>query len=119
MAKLVPPHGSDSVLSLMVPEGDRAGEVERAKGLPQIPLTSREVSDVFMLGMGAYTPLSGFMGKDDWHGVCVDMKMANGLFWPIPVTLSTSDEIAGSLSERSFCSPGSFDRSYSSVSSVS
>ena len=99
MAKLVPPHGSDSVLSLMVPEGDRAAELERAKGLPQIPLTSREVSDVFMLGMGAYTPLSGFMGKDDWHGVCVDMKMANGLFWPIPVTLSTSDEIAGSLSE--------------------
>ena len=98
MAKLVSPHGSEKVQPLMVPEGERAQLLEHAKSLPQVPMTSREVSDVFMLGMGAYTPLTGFMGKEDWHGVSVDMKLANGLFWPIPITLSASDELAGSIS---------------------
>ena len=86
MSKLVPPHGSDSVQPLMVPEADRAQLIEHAKTLPQLPLTTREASDVFMFGMGAYTPLAGFMGKDDWHGVCVDMKLGDGTFWPIPVS---------------------------------
>lgn len=98
MSKLVPPHGSDSVLPLMVPEGERAQLLEHAKSLPQIPLTTREVSDVFMLGMGAYTPLTGFMGKDNWHGVCTDMKLDNGTFWPIPVTLSASQKTADAIS---------------------
>ncbi|MEC9151441.1 MAG: sulfate adenylyltransferase, partial [Pseudomonadota bacterium] len=57
-----------------------------------------ELSDLFMLGMGAYTPLDGFMREADWRGACVDMKLANGLFWPIPITLSCgqgqADEIA-------------------------
>ena len=41
-----------------------------------------------MLGIGGFTPLDGFMTKADWQGVCDGMKMASGLFWPIPVTLS-------------------------------
>lgn len=97
MSKLVPPHGSDSVQPLLVPEADRAQLIEHAKSLPQLPLTTREASDVFMFGMGAYTPLTGFMGKDDWHGVCVDMKLDNGVFWPIPVTLSASSEAADTI----------------------
>ena len=98
MSKLVAPHGSKTVLPLMVPEGDRADLLEHAKSLPKIQMTSREVSDVFMFGMGAYTPLSGFMGEADWRGVCVDMKLENGLFWPIPVTLSTDKDTASPLS---------------------
>lgn len=45
-----------------------------------------------MLGIGGFTPLDGFMNKDDWQSVCDDMTMASGLFWPIPITLSTDDE---------------------------
>ena len=97
MPELVKPHGSETVLPLMVSKEDRAAELERAKTLKQIPLTSREVSDLFMFGMGAYTPLTGFMGEADWRGVCLDMKLSNGVFWPIPVTLSTTQEIADSL----------------------
>jgi len=44
--------------------------------------------------MGAYTPLDGFMGYDDWRGVCEDMKLSTGVFWPIPITLSINEEIA-------------------------
>ena len=97
MAKLVPPHGSDTVKPLLLPESERAAEFKRAEGLKKIPLDSKAVSDVFMLAMGAYTPLDGFMGEDDWRGSCVDMKMASGLFWPIPITLPIGKELAGTI----------------------
>jgi sulfate adenylyltransferase len=42
-----------------------------------------------MMGIGGFTPLDGFMSFTDWQGVCAGMKMANGVFWPIPITLST------------------------------
>ncbi len=98
MAELVPPHGSDYLRRLLVPEHARPAHLARAASMPKIPLTSREVSDLFMLGMGAYTPLGGFMGKSDWHGVCVDMKLSTGVFWPIPITLSADTDIADGLS---------------------
>ncbi len=99
MSKLVAPHGSDRVQPLLLPEAERAAARRRAETLPQIPLSSREVSDLFMLGMGAYTPLEGFMGAADWRGACVDMRLADGLFWPIPITLSAEREVAGGIRE--------------------
>jgi sulfate adenylyltransferase len=50
-----------------------------------------------MLGIGGFTPLDGFMTHADWKGVCDSMKTANGLFWPIPITLSVGQELAGSI----------------------
>ncbi|HOV04267.1 MAG TPA: sulfate adenylyltransferase [Kaistiaceae bacterium] len=97
MSQLVPPHGGASLKPLLLPETERAEELKRAEKLKKVPMTSREVSDVFMFAMGAYTPLDGFMGYDDWRGVCVDMKLANGIFWPIPITLSASKELADSI----------------------
>ena len=99
MSKLVAPHGSDRVQPLLLPEAERAAARERAETLPKIPLSSREVSDLLMLGMGAYTPLEGFMGEADWRGACVDMTLADGLFWPIPITLSTDEDLAGGIRE--------------------
>ena len=58
MPELVPPHGSDVLMPLLAPAAERATEIARAEGLKKIPMTSREVSDLLMLGMGAYTPLS-------------------------------------------------------------
>jgi sulfate adenylyltransferase len=97
MVQLVPPHFSDQVKPLLLPERERAEERKRAEKMKKVPLDSRAVSDVFMLAMGAYTPLGGFMGHDDWRGACVDMKLANGVFWPIPITLSTTGDIAGGI----------------------
>jgi sulfate adenylyltransferase len=97
MSKLVPPHFSDQVKPLLLPESERAEERNRAERLKKVPLDSRAVSDVFMQAMGAYTPLGGFMGHDDWRGACVDMKLANGVFWPIPITLSTTTDIAAGI----------------------
>ena len=88
---LVRPHGSSELKPLLT----------TSKGLSvekQIQMSSRELSDLLMFGMGAYTPLSGFMGEADWRGVCDNMQMDDGLFWPIPITLSTSEENADNIS---------------------
>jgi len=97
MPQLVPPHGSEAVKPLLLPEAERAEERKRAEKLRKIPLDSRAVSDVFMLAMGAYTPLDGFMGHDDWRGSCLDMKLVNGVFWPIPITLPVDKDLAGGV----------------------
>jgi sulfate adenylyltransferase len=97
MPQLVPPHFSDQVKPLLLPERERVEEGKSAEKLKKVPLDTRAVSDVFMLAMGAYTPLGGFMGHDDWRGSCVDMELTNGVFWPIPITLSTTKDIAGGI----------------------
>ena len=94
MSTLVPPHGGGPLKPLLLPVTERADEIKRAEHLKKIPLTSREVSDLFMLAMGAYTPLDGFMGEQDWRGSCVDMATAGGTFWPIPITLSCEEDLA-------------------------
>ncbi len=97
MSKLVPPHGSDTLMPLLVPEAERAEQLQRAATLRKVPMSSRETSDFLMLAMGAYTPLPGFMGHDDWRGACGDMQLTNGLFWPIPITLSCDKSLADSI----------------------
>jgi len=74
-----------------------AEEKKRARSLPRIAITSREKGDLIMLGIGGFTPLDGFMTHADWEGVCDGMRMANYLFWPIPVTLSTDDATAATF----------------------
>src|SRR6185312_9744464 len=97
MPQLVAPHGADSVKPLLLPTSERGAERKRAEKLTKVPLDSRAVSDVFMFAMGAYTPLDGFMGHDDWRGSCVDMKLTNGVFWPIPITLPVDKELADNI----------------------
>ena len=97
MSKLVPPHGSDTLIPLLLPETERIESLRRAQSFKRVPMTSRETSDFLMLAMGAYTPLTGFMGHDDWHGSCADMKLSNGLFWPIPITLSCAKQLADTI----------------------
>ena len=98
MAKLIQPHGSPELTPLLLEGAERDDELKRAEALPKVVTTSRETSDLIMMGIGAFTPLQGFMGHDDWKGVCAEYKMANGLFWPIPITLSAADDVAASIS---------------------
>jgi sulfate adenylyltransferase len=97
MAQLVPPHHSEQVKPLLLPRAQRSEQRQRAEKLKTIPLDSRTVSDLFMLAMGAYTPLDGFMGQADWRRSCLDMKLANSVFWPIPITLAVDRDLAGSV----------------------
>ncbi len=93
MSDLIVPHGKEERLIPLLLEGDELqAEIEKAKTLKQMKITSRETSDLIMMGIGAFTPLTGFMTKADWQGVCDEFTMADGTFWPIPITVSTDDE---------------------------
>ena len=95
---LVKPHGKKKKLMPLLLSGPALQkELKKAAKLKQLKISSRETADLVMMGIGAFTPLTGFMGKKDWKGVCDKYRMADGTFWPIPVTLSASTEFAGSL----------------------
>ena len=99
MSKLVLPHGSPDLKPLLLDGQARQEEMKKAEGLKKIPMTSRETSDLIMMGIGAFTPLYGFMGRADWQGCCdtYSMPSRNGLFWPIPITLSAQEDLASSI----------------------
>lgn len=98
MADLIKPHGSDQLMPLLLEGGALAAEIARAADLPRVPLTSRETGDLIMLGIGGFTPLTGFMGEADWKSVCENMILSDGVFWPIPVTLSVDQAVADGIS---------------------
>ncbi|MCC4308195.1 sulfate adenylyltransferase [Alcanivorax marinus] len=99
MSQLVKPHGSETLKTLLLDGAEREQALASARDLPQIRLSSRERGDLIMLGIGGFTPLDGFMGKADWQGVCDNMALTDGVFWPIPITLSTDAATADGLAE--------------------
>ena len=96
---LVNPHGKEKKLKpLLLSPAQVAEEKKRAKELTVVTMTSRETADLIMMGIGGFTPLDGFMGHDDWKGSCSDaMKLTDGTFWPIPVTMSVNQGKADSI----------------------
>lgn len=97
MSKLVNPHGSKTLKPLLLEGKALSDECSHAENLPKIKISSRESGDLIMMGIGGFTPLDGFMTHADWQGVCDHFKMSNGLFWPIPITLSTDQASAEKL----------------------
>ena len=98
--QLIDPHGGELV-SNMASEVERVDLQERARGLPEITVGSRQLADLEMLAIGAYSPLSGFMKRADYLGVVNNMHLENGLPWSVPITLSVTSEQAVSLKEGS------------------
>ncbi len=99
MSKLVKPHGGGELKPLLLEGQALSAEKKRAEGLKKVNVSSREAGDIIMMGIGGFTPLTGFMTRSDWQGVCDGMKMASGLFWPIPITLSTDKSTADGIKE--------------------
>ncbi|HEY9136534.1 MAG TPA: sulfate adenylyltransferase [Pseudomonadales bacterium] len=97
MSKLVAPHGNETLKILLLAGSDLEQAKQKAVDLPQVKISSREVGDLIMLGIGGFTPLDGFMGQADWQGVCDNMTLANGVFWPIPITLSVAQATADGI----------------------
>ena len=94
---LVNPHGGGDLLPLLLEADALEAEARHAATLPRLRVSSREKGDLVMLGIGGFTPLQGFMSRADWQGVCDEMKMADGLFWPIPITLSAEKAVADKM----------------------
>jgi sulfate adenylyltransferase len=94
---LVNPHGGGDLRPLLATGDELASGKARAATLPGLTVSSREKGDIIMLGIGGFTPLTGFMSHADWQGVCDGMHTASRLFWPIPITLSATAQAAQSI----------------------
>ena len=87
-----------SLVNLLVGDSRRAELKATSRDLVSLDLTPRQLSDLEMLATGAFSPLTSFMGRSDYEAVCARMRMADGRFWPIPITLDVPLKIAESLS---------------------
>mgnify|MGYP003336280228 CR=1 FL=1 len=94
----IAPHGGTLVNRLASPD-QAALFLEKAATMPRVGLDERAFSDLVMIAIGGFSPLDGFMGKADYDGVVADMRLANGLVWAIPITLSVSEAAAAPLQE--------------------
>ena len=86
IAELVAPYGG-KLVDLLVPPEERQELKDYANRLPSFQLHERAVCDLELLATGGFSPLTSFMGEADYRSVLSDMRLANGTFWPIPVTL--------------------------------
>ncbi len=96
----IAPHGGQLV-NRIATHNQRHEFLEKADFLPRVQLTKRATSDLQMIAIGALSPLTGFMEQADYESVVNQMRLANGLPWSIPVTLSVEEEIAKPLKEGS------------------
>ncbi|HWO00293.1 MAG TPA: sulfate adenylyltransferase [Blastocatellia bacterium] len=96
----IPAHGG-TLINRELTGVERETLLERVSAMPRITLRPREISDLEMIANGAFSPLEGFMCEDDYVAVRGNMHLASGLPWTIPVTLSTGEEFAQGLQQRS------------------
>ena len=68
MSKLVAPHGGKGLVCALLEGSAREAELKKAKDLKQVEISPRAKGDLIMMGIGGFSPLTGFMGKADWKG---------------------------------------------------
>lgn len=91
------PHGG-ALINRLAAGAEREDGLAKANGLAAIPVSNWTISDLDLIGVGAFSPLTGFMNEDDYVSVVNTMRLKNGLVWSIPVTLAVTADQAGALS---------------------
>jgi sulfate adenylyltransferase len=91
--KAIAPHGGQ-LINRLVSEPQRQEFLSKADFLPRVQLTERSLSDLELIAIGGFSPLTGFMNQVDYESVVMNMRLANGLPWAIPITLPVSEAIA-------------------------
>jgi len=94
----IAPHGGELV-DRRVPEEEHAERLKKAEELSKVALSPRALSDLEMISTGVFSPLSGFMDRQDYESVVETMHLANGLVWSMPITLSASEDEANDVKE--------------------
>jgi sulfate adenylyltransferase len=93
---LIPPHGGE-LINLIAPVQRIADLKAHSKEWPSWDLTARQLCDLELLITGGFSPLQGFMTRADYESVCHKMRLANGVIWPMPITLDVTEEFAKKL----------------------
>ncbi len=94
----IAPHGGELV-DRRAPKEEREERQRRASELNRVVLGPRALSDLEMISTGVFSPLKGFMVRDDYEKVVETMHLASGLVWSLPITLSASEDEASSVNE--------------------
>jgi sulfate adenylyltransferase len=97
---VIAPHGG-SLVDRTVPAEERQERLREAAELPKVFLGPRTISDLQMISTGVFSPLEGFMRKEEYESVVEDMRLTDGLAWSLPVTLASSEDTAHTLREGS------------------
>ncbi|CAN1212365.1 sulfate adenylyltransferase [Tumidithrix helvetica PCC 7403] len=94
--KQIAPHGG-TLVNRIVSDRQREEFFSKADFLPRVRLSERSLSDLELIAIGGFSPLTGFIGKADYESVVVNMRLANGLPWSIPITLPVTEAEAEPL----------------------
>jgi len=96
--ELIAPNGGTLVDRFVT--SDEAKQLKEAAGsMPAITLTFKQACDLEMIAIGAFSPLTGFVGPEDFKSICTSMRTADGTPWPIPITLAIDAETKETLAE--------------------
>ena len=91
---MIKPHGSEQLTPKIVnTDEERVALLDSAKSMKKMTVNSAAAANLVMLGAGYFTPLEGFMGKNDVISVANNMRLESGLFWPTPVVNLTNQEV--------------------------
>ncbi|RPI66493.1 MAG: bifunctional sulfate adenylyltransferase/adenylylsulfate kinase, partial [Geobacteraceae bacterium] len=97
-SKLISPYGG-TLVNLLVTGEERKHLIERASHLPSVQISARALCDLELLATGGFSPLDRFMGKADYERVLTEMRLKNGILFPIPVTLALDENALPSYAE--------------------
>lgn len=89
------PHGGTLVNRIV--EGTEEQLIENAKSLHSIILNQWSLSDLELIGIGGFSPLTGFMNQADYESVVEHVHLKNGHVWSVPITLPVSQTEANNL----------------------
>lgn len=93
---LIAPHGG-TLINRCVDEATAKKLDEKSGSMAKLALNERQINDLDMIAVGAFSPLTGFMTQKDYDSVVSKMRLANGLVWSIPITLQVTNEQAAPL----------------------
>jgi sulfate adenylyltransferase len=85
-SSVITPHGG-SLVELVVEAEEAKRLLQESVGLPSIILSTRAMCDLELMATGAFSPLKQFLGQADYCRVLEEMRLADGILWPIPITL--------------------------------
>src|SRR5258706_15756747 len=89
--KLIKPPGG-KLVNREVTGSERERLIQAAADMPALQLNTRDVAELEMIAIGAYSPLEGFLDRSDYTSVCVRMRLTNAVAWRLPVKLSIPNE---------------------------
>ncbi|MDB5085087.1 MAG: sulfate adenylyltransferase [Bacilli bacterium] len=96
MDGLITPHGG-TLIDRILTGTQRQAELTRAESLPKLVLDNFSLSDLELIGTGAFSPNQGFMKQVDYESVLQHMRLDNGFVWTIPLVLPVTEDDADKL----------------------